>query len=152
MTGIHWSRVVLGGLVAGLVVNIGEFILNGVILMDHYVETMETYGLTEAGWAMGGYVVSAFILGFLAAWLYAAIRPRFGMGWKTGVVAGAVVWVASFVVPTIWYAAMGMAGGAGVTLLTLAWGFVEMALAGMAGGWVYREGATAALETGAASA
>lgn len=146
MTGINYSRVLLGGLLAGVVINLGEFLLNGVFLMEHYTEMLALYNLEEASWAMGGYVFSAFILGLLVAWLYAAIRPRFGMGWKTGVIAGVAVWVAAYLVPTIWYAAVGLGGTAGITLFALAWGLVEVALAGVAGGWLYREGAV----TGAA--
>ncbi len=144
MSGINYARVLLGGLLAGLVINISEFVLNGVILMDDYTAAMESYNLTEASWAMGGYIVSAFILGFVVAWLYAAIRPRFGAGWKTGATAGVVLWLGAIVVPSIWFLAMGMSYGTGLTVLSLVWALVELVLAGMAGGWVYREGAAAA--------
>lgn len=144
MSGINYARVLLGGLLAGLVINISEFVLNGVILMDEYTAAMETYNLTEASWAMVGYIVSAFILGFVVAWLYAAIRPRLGMGWKTGATAGVVLWLGAIVVPSIWFNAMGMSYGAGLMVLSIVWGMVELALAGVAAGWVYREGADAA--------
>lgn len=144
MSGINYARVILGGLLAGLVINIGEFVLNGVILMDEYTAAMETYNLTEASWAMIGYIVSAFILGLVAAWLYAAIRPRFGAGWKTGATAGVFVWLSAYFVPSIWFMAMGMSFGAGLTIMAMLWGVVELALAGMAAGWVYREGAAPA--------
>ena len=35
---MNYGRVILGGLVAGLVLNIGEFVLNGVILHTAMVE------------------------------------------------------------------------------------------------------------------
>ena len=32
MGGINWTRVVLGGFVSGVVINVAEFVLNGVVL------------------------------------------------------------------------------------------------------------------------
>lgn len=32
MGGINWGRVILGGLLAGILINVFEFILNGIIL------------------------------------------------------------------------------------------------------------------------
>lgn len=150
MAGINYGRVVLGGLVAGLVINVSEFILNGVILMDDYAAAMESYNLTEASWAMGGYIGSAFILGLVVAWLYAAIRPRYGAGWKTGVTAGVVLWLGGYIVPSIWFLAMGMNYGTALTVLSLVWGLVELGLAGVVAGWLYREGGAA--DTGATMA
>ena len=137
---INSTRVLLGGLLAGVVINVGEGILNGVILLDDYQANMEQYQLVEADWAMVGYLFSAFLLGFVIAWLYAAIRPRFGPGWKTGAIAGAAVWAAAYLTAGIWFGAIGLAYGVGITLLALLWGLVEMALAGVAAGWVYQEG------------
>jgi hypothetical protein len=34
MGNINIGRVILGGLVAGLVLNVGEFLLNGIVLAD----------------------------------------------------------------------------------------------------------------------
>ena len=34
----------------------------------------------------------AFLCGIAAVWLYAAIRPRFGAGLKTALIAGIAVW------------------------------------------------------------
>lgn len=140
---INYTRVLLGGLLAGVVVNISEFLLYGVILMEQMQAMMEAAGLTEASWAMVGYVLSAFVLGLVVVWIYAAIRPRFGPGWKTAVIAGAAVWVASYAIPTVWMGAMGLAYGTGTTLMALVWGFAEIALAGVAGGWLYQEGGAA---------
>lgn len=137
---INYARVLLGGLLAGVVVNLGEGIVSGVLLMDEYEAVMETHMLEEASWAVPGYVLSAFLLGFVITWVYAAIRPRFGPGWMTAAKAGAIVWVAALVVPVIWMGAMGIGFGAGPTLIALIGGLVEYALAGMAGGWLYKEG------------
>ena len=37
MSSINWSRVILGGLVAGMLINVVEFFLNGVIANSRYI-------------------------------------------------------------------------------------------------------------------
>lgn len=140
---MNTKRVVMGGLVAGVFVNISEAILNGGILMDEYEAMGQMYGLTEASWAMVGYILGAWVLAFVVAWLYAAIRPRFGPGPLTGIIAGSAVWVVGYGVPTIWFLALGLSYGTGATVLSLVWTIVELAVAGIIAGWLYREQAAA---------
>lgn len=138
------KRVLLGGVLAGLFLNVSEFVLNAVILMDEYQAVMERHSITEASWAMYGYILATFAMGFAVAWLYAAIRPRFGSGARTGVIAGLALWVVSYAVPSVYFAAMGIALSAGSTMLAIVWGLVEMAIAGAIAGWAYREETAAA--------
>jgi hypothetical protein len=137
------KRILWGGVLAGLFLNVSEGVLNAVILMDEYQALMDRYGLSEASWAMAGYTLANFALGFAVAWLYAAIRPRFGAGARTGAIAGVALWVVSYAVPSVWFGAMGMALSAGSTVLAIVWGLVEMALAGTIAGWAYQEGVAA---------
>lgn len=44
MNKINFGRVLLGGIVAGFVLNIGEFVLNGVLLRDRDAKRHETDG------------------------------------------------------------------------------------------------------------
>lgn len=136
---MNTGRILLGGLLAGVSMNVTEGVLNAVILMDDYTAIMEQYGLPEASWAMVGYIGGTFVLGFAVAWLYAAIRPRFGPGPMTGVKAGMAMWVIGYAVPSIWFGAMGLALSAAMTSLALVWGLAEMSLAGVIAGWVYTE-------------
>lgn len=136
---MNGKRMLLGGLLAGVFLNVSEGILNAGILMDDYQALMNTYGLSEASWAMAGYVLGTFAFGFVLAWLYAAIRPRFGPGPKTGAIAGAAVWVVGYAVPAVWFGAWGLTLGMGATVLALAWGLAELAVAGMIAGAVYQE-------------
>jgi hypothetical protein len=41
------------------------------------------------------WIVFYLIAGILAVWLYSAIRPRYGAGAKTAVIAGLAVWILS---------------------------------------------------------
>lgn len=140
---MNGKRILLGGLVAGVFVNVSEAILNGGILMDEYQAVAEMHSIAETSWAMAGYIVGALIFGLAVAWIYAAIRPRFGPGPATAALAGVVVWIVGDGVPTIWFMAMGLSFGAGATILTVVWTFVEMVLAGLIAGWLYQEASEA---------
>ena len=136
---MNYSRILLGGLLAGLVINAGEFVLNGVILMDTMEAELELMDAAFAPWAMPYYVVMAFLWGIAMVWLYAAVRPRFGLGWRTALVVGLFFWVFVSVLPTLANLAMGVAmeGLVGIGLL---WTFVELPAAAVVGAWLYREG------------
>lgn len=97
---IAWGRVLLGGVVAGIVFNVFEFVLHGVILGRAWESAMMALGKTkeqmEAAQAssMTLLVLWAFLATFFGTWLYAAIRPRYGAGPKTGFAAGLWTWFA----------------------------------------------------------
>jgi hypothetical protein len=139
MNGINLFRILLGGLAAGVIINLGEFLMWGVVLDSAYESGMAARGLTEASWAMGGYVATSLVLGLLLAWLYAAIRPRFGAGPRTALIAGATLWVAAWAVPAIWTAAIGVSFGANVTAISLAGALVEVSVAAMVAARIYQE-------------
>jgi hypothetical protein len=137
--GINTGRVILGGLLAGLVFNTGETILNAVVLAEPMQALAEAHNLTEPGpAAIGVFVVLGFILGIVMVWLYAAVRPRLGPGPKTAAMVGVAVWFFAYVISTAGMVAMGMAS-ANVAALILVWGLVELVLAALAGGWAYKE-------------
>lgn len=137
MGGINWKRVFVGGLLAGVVINLSEFILNGVVLMEAMEASMAGMNLEFAAWAMPFYVVMAFIWGFALVTLYAAVRPRFGPGPGSAISVGIGFWVIAVLMPTLSYAAMGMGGG--MLGIGLIWTFVEMVVAASVGGWAYQE-------------
>lgn len=80
---INWTRVILGGLVAGVIINIFEFVLNGVVLAKDMEAATRALGREIGGSQLAMFVVWGFLVGIFAIWLYAAIRPRYGVGWKT---------------------------------------------------------------------
>ena len=89
MSGINTSRVILGGLLAGLVINVGEFILNMfVISEERMTELYSAMNLDPPGGAvMAVFIAYGFIIGITTVWVYAAARPRFGPGPKSAVIA-----------------------------------------------------------------
>jgi hypothetical protein len=64
-------------------------------------------------------IVSQFVIGVLIVWLYAAMRPRFGAGFKTAAYAALVVWVCGFLFYQGWYLG-GMMSGMSYILVAIA--------------------------------
>jgi hypothetical protein len=140
MSRINLGKVLLGGLVAGLVINIGEFILNLVIVAEKFAAAMQRLGLPAetTGPQIAIYVLVGFIAGIFAVWLYAGVRPRYGPGPSTAVLVGLIVWALYYALPWMTLVA------AGIFPLDLAftcilWGLVETVLATVAGAKIYTE-------------
>jgi hypothetical protein len=136
---INVGRVLLGGLVAGVVYNIGEAILNMKILAQAMLEFNQKFNLPPAD---GGFIAKMTLLmfgfGIVTVLLYALIRPRLGPGVKTAVVAGVLVWFLSFFYSGLLNGLLGFFAP-GPTLLALSWELVEASLAAVAGAWLYKE-------------
>jgi hypothetical protein len=102
MTRINTGKMLVGGLVAGLVANVLDIIWNMAVLMDDGEAMVARLNLdpalmtSAAGWVP--WIVVDFLLGILLVFAYAAMRPRFGPGVKTAVIAGLTLYLAvSFV-------------------------------------------------------
>ena len=61
MSRINWGRVFLGGLVAGLVINVSETLLNAVVVKSDWEEAMRALGKDPAA-AMAGSAIAIWIL------------------------------------------------------------------------------------------
>ncbi len=140
MGGINLGRVIMGGIVAGLVINIFEGVMNGVIMANQWAATMTSLNRSPVMSVKQiiAFNVWGFAAGFLTTWIYAAIRPRFGAGPKTALCAGMIVWATVF--------AMGNAAPVFLhlfrvdyTLTATAVELVEMLLAALAGCYLYKE-------------
>lgn len=135
---INIGRVLLGGLLAGLVVNIFEFVTNGVVLASQWDVGLKAPGHQMPRSAPIAFVVSGFLMGIGAIWLYAAARPRFGPGLKTAALTGIGFWVFGYALPNSDYAAMGLFPMRLIVVSTLV-GLVELIAASLCGAWLYRE-------------
>ncbi len=90
---INWGKVVAGGLLAGVVLNVYDWLLNGLYLAADWNAALQALGKGPMGGSMiVWFVVCDFLLGIWGVWVYAAIRPRFGAGPKTAVIAGLAGW------------------------------------------------------------
>ncbi len=141
---INMARLLVGGLVAGLVMNVSEAVLHAGVLGADGAKLLEDWkrlGLemdirpSLLFWLVG----ITFVLGILAVWTYAAIRTRFGAGPKTAVRAGLAVWAMSYLYAAVYIDAGIVVWPPKLTWLPVAWGLVEIPVATLLGAWVYRE-------------
>ena len=142
---INNGRVLLGGLAAGLVINVSEGLAYGVVLAERMDAALAALNLEPVGGgAIGVFVVYAFVLGILTVWLYAAVRARFGPGPKTAAIAGSIVWILAFLGPTVHNVVQGMLP-VNLAITAAIWGLAEVLIAAEVGAFLYKEeGARAA--------
>jgi len=136
---MNYARIVLGGLVAGLVLNVGEFVLNEVLLKEQMQEMFRRFNIPPpSGSFIAVAVILTFAMGVLIVMLYAMIRPRFGPGPKTAICAALVLWfVVGFYMNILYGVLFGMS--ASLIAIGMVWSLVEYCLAALAGAWVYKE-------------
>lgn len=139
MKRINLARVIVGGLLAGLVINVGEVLFNGVLFAADLNAAMARLNLPPVGGgAVAVLLAMGFVLGIATVWLYAAIRPRFGAGVGTALCAGASVWLLAYVYGSVGYAVMGFFPTR-LIAFGIAWELVELLAASVAGAWLYEE-------------
>jgi len=139
MNTINFGRVVLGGLLAGLVLNIGEFLLNDKVLGAQMKDFMTRHNFAEPSGSFVGLAVGlTFVMGIVLVLGYACIRTRLGPGVKTAIIAGLFAWFGV-------YFYSGLINGVlfgiptNTMMMVIVWGLIEYALAAIAGAWLYKE-------------
>src|SRR5262245_52527204 len=138
---INTAKVVVGGLVAGLIANIFDFVGNTYLFAEEMGANARMRNLDPVQLAstrvMVSWIVFDFFYGLLIVFTYAAIRPRFGPGPKTAVIAAMIPYLA-ITVTIFCFANMGM------FTMPLFWknaifSLVVAIAAGLAGGALYTE-------------
>ena len=145
MGSINIGRVILGGIVAGIVGNILGYLVDGVILAPQWSASLKTLGRPEfTGSQIVAFNIIGLVYGILVVWLYAAMRPRFGAGPKTAAYAGLAAWAIGALLPNV--SLMGVIGlfPSNLTAITTAAAIVETVAGALAGAALYKEGAGAA--------
>ena len=139
MGNINLGRVVMGGLLAGLVLNVFDYVTYGVILADDYDAALQALGKSGMSTGMiAWYVALDFIWGIFLVGLYAAIRPRFGSGPKTAVFAGLAAWFLAIFMHAMYEAPIDLFP------MNLWWigtivALIGIPIAAVAGAWLYQE-------------
>ena len=109
MGGINLVRVLIGGIVAGVVANAGDYLIQEVILAEDGAQLMQRLNLdparVEASFTT--WIVADFFYGILMVFAYAAMRPRFGPGPRTAVISALTLYLAITVV-LMGFMSMGM--------------------------------------------
>jgi hypothetical protein len=135
---INVKNVIVGGLVAGLVLNIIDFLVYGMWLAPDMAAAMQAAGRPPIDNLIPLFVVLDFIFGIVLVHLYAAIRPRFGAGPGTAVKAGLYVWVIAGLLHALSEAPMGLLPQRLYVVGTLV-ALITFPLAAGAGAKFYRE-------------
>jgi len=141
--GISIPRLVLSGLVAGFIINLGELAVNVWLLGYAWAAALAGFGIRLDTPALILWGLGSFVVGIVGVWIYVAIRPRYSPGGATALRAALALWAVTYL-----YMGIGLVGTGvvprGLLLGSLAWGLVEFALAVYLGAWLYREGELAA--------
>jgi len=139
MNNINFGRVLLGGLLTGLVLNLGEFLLNEVVFVKQMEDMARRLNIARPG---GMFITTAvgltFFLGIMIVWIYAMIRPRLGPGPKSAIAAGFIGWFCVYFYSGILNGTLfGVPGN--LMLIGLLWGLIEYIVAAIAGASLYKE-------------
>jgi hypothetical protein len=137
---INWIRVLIGGMVAGVVMNVLDLAAWALFIRPSLSAALEALGhpLTETVGTTVLWVVLSFLLGILFVWLYAAIRPRCGAGPGTAALAGIVAGVL-LIIPNIAWGSILTLIPAKVWAIDAVETLVISIVATLLGAWVYKE-------------
>src|SRR6266705_678933 len=138
---INMMKVLVGGLIAGVFLNIIDSVLFGYLLKDQMAAAMASINrpaMTNA--QIPWFVVLDLIAGVFLVWLYAAIRPRFGAGPVTAAKAGIAAGFVGGLLVTLFMWPMGIMPH-NLMITTTVVGLVSRTLATVIGAKFYTEGA-----------
>jgi len=145
MARMNYGRIIVGGLAAGVVMNVIDFLANGMWLGARWRAQTEMIspGMMQKSESMStvGWIAVDLLAGVLVVWLYAAIRPRFGPGPRTAIVAAIALWLitrlvfVSYVFNAFYTWKLVAASSAGSLVATL--------VGALLGGMLYKEDAAA---------
>jgi hypothetical protein len=97
---INIGRLILAGLVAGLVSDALGYLVDGVLLSERWSDGMILLGRNQFStmqWVW--FNLAGLLAGFIAVWIYVGIRPRFGAGPLAAIYAGTAVWLLTSAIP-----------------------------------------------------
>jgi hypothetical protein len=148
---INWTRAILGGLLAGLIINVVDFVVNGILLEKQWVDGMKRLGLSvDMGpLPMAVFWVAGFMIGLYALWLYVNLRVRYGPGPRTAVIAAVAVWVPACLISSMGPIALRLFSRR-LMAIGVAASLVECVLGVLAGAALYKPREEPALKKAAA--
>lgn len=140
MRNMNRNRVILGGLLAGVIIDASEALINGVVLRQDWADVMTKLGKSPdlSATMLAAFNIIGLLTGILMVWLYAAIRSRYGAGPKTALMTALTVWVIGYAFPTIGEVGLGILP-AQLAATATGLGLIEVVLAALAGASVYKE-------------
>jgi hypothetical protein len=137
---MNMTRVILGGIAAGIIIDACEGVINGVVLQRQWADTFAALGKSPllSVKQIVALNIWGIAVGVLTIWLYAAIRPRYGAGPRTAICAGLAMWAPAFAlasaIPVFFHIYP-----VNLSVASVALEAIEMILAGLAGAAIYKE-------------
>jgi len=136
------KKVLLGGLVAGVVLNILDYIVNAFILGARMQAETDAFkpGLSAQmmnGSTMISYIIMDLVLGVALVWTYAAVRPRLGAGPRTALYVALLFWLLALIFLS-GYRHMGIMSS-GLWWSFAFTGLIEFVMASLVGAGIYSE-------------
>ena len=142
---VNGRRVILGGLLSGLVGWIGLAANTGAeaLLFPSDFDVSLGEGDRQLLRALALYTLVAFVGGILMVWLYAVFSPRFGRGLRTVVVLGVAGWLPFNLLPAV---SVGLGWivpanpiSARMLVFSAVWQLFQVPIALAAGAWLYEK-------------
>lgn len=130
-----WRWVLLGGLLAGTVINAGELALHRVLLQERWTAAFAALGKHPTGWTT--FIPANFLVGFFTVWLYVRLRSHYGPGPRTALRAGLAIWAVFWVIPILALVPLELFPNQ-LLFLVIAGGVINAHLAALLGAWVYK--------------
>ncbi len=137
---INIGRLILGGIVAGVVADLLDYLVDNLWLGQKWAVEMSLLGrdtFSTSSWI--GFDLLGIAGGLVAIWIYAAIRPRFGPGLKTAIYAGVAAWILGTLLPNTSFMYVAHLFTRHLTLYTTLGGLVEVVVGTIVGAWLYKE-------------
>ena len=139
---INIGRVILGGIVAGIVGNVLGYLVDGMMLSSQWADVMKAMNKPEfTVQQLVAFEIVGLAYGILTVWLYAAMRSRFGAGPKTAIYAGLAAWAIGGLLPNVAFLSIMGLAPMGLTVATTAGAILESVIAALAGAALYKESA-----------
>lgn len=137
MDGNLSTRVLVCGGAVGLVVNMGEFLLNGVLLHGEWGVVMQSLGRPPPGVeSIASLTVMTFLLGVATMWLYVILRRGCETDREAALRAALVSWLFAYGLGFGWSWALGVFP-VSIYLPTLVWSGLELLLGTLVGARLY---------------
>ncbi len=137
MSSINTGRVVMGGLAAGVVIDIFELIF-GMAFGEQLAQVSSSMDLTIDSGTLSSFAIIGLASGILLVWFYAAIRARFGPGPRTAILAAVYCWILLRLIPDMALLTAGMEP-VGTVMMHLGWMLVGTVVALLLGARIYLE-------------
>jgi hypothetical protein len=141
VSGINQGRLFVGGVVAAVVLFIAGFVIHGVILGADWAAYGNAghmpYALSP-GAMIVVWVILSLVNGVTGLWIYAGIRPRYGAGPQTALMAGLILWLLGGLAAALAQYALGNVPH-NIVVVGAIGGLIADLIAILAGAYIYKE-------------